>query len=162
MVYFLSLGSNLGHRRKNLSQAISRLEEGGVRVLKASRIYESAPVGFRDQGWFLNQVLEVQTRLSPHSLLYLAKAIEKQMGRQPAPPKGPRCIDIDILLAGDRIIRSEDLQIPHPEMEKRNFVLVPFMEISPQTIHPVLNEKIEDLCKRSRDASEIRLYAEAA
>ena len=103
MKYHISLGSNIGDREQNLEQAISLLEDKGVNILKKSSIYETSPVGDGEQPWFLNQVLEVQTESEPTEFLQLVLGIETQMGRTREVAKGPRCIDIDILLAGDMI-----------------------------------------------------------
>jgi 2-amino-4-hydroxy-6-hydroxymethyldihydropteridine diphosphokinase len=159
MKYHVGLGSNIGKRKKNLEKAISLLKKSGVQIIKKSAIYETSPVGEADQSWFLNQVLEVQTESEPKSFLRLE--IEKRMGRIPTSPKGPRCIDIDILLAEKLILRSKGLEIPHPELTNRNFVLVPLKEIAHDAIHPVFNEKIGDLSKKSSDQSIVRLYKPA-
>jgi 2-amino-4-hydroxy-6-hydroxymethyldihydropteridine diphosphokinase len=159
MKYHISLGSNIGERKKNLDQALSLLGKNDVQIVKESSIYESSPVGNTEQPWFLNQVLETQTELEPTAFLRMVKEIENKMGRIRTTPKGPRCIDIDILLAENRIVRSVELIIPHPEMTKRNFVLVPLKEIACETIHPVLNEKIGELWRKSKDRSIVRLYA---
>jgi len=137
------------------------LEKNGVKIIKKSSIYETAPVGNTEQPWFLNQVLEIQSDSNPKAFLRLALGIERSMGRTRQTPKGPRCIDIDILLAEDKIIQSQDLCIPHPEMANRNFVLVPLKEIAYDAIHPVLEEKIGDLWRRSKDRSVVRPYVPA-
>jgi 2-amino-4-hydroxy-6-hydroxymethyldihydropteridine diphosphokinase len=156
MIYFLSLGSNLGDKRKNLAQGLGFLAEGGVRILRTSSLYRTQPVEHQDQPWFYNQVVKVSTPLHPHSLLHLIKRIEKRMGREPGQTGGPRPIDIDILLAERWIIQTERLVIPHPRMQKRNFVLVPFKEISPETMHPRLKNRIVELWKKSADHSVVR------
>ncbi len=161
MKYHIGLGSNVGKRKKNLEKAISLLKKSGVQIIKKSAVYETSPVGETGQSWFLNQVLEVQTESEPKSLLCLAKEIERRMGRIPTSPKGPRCIDIDILLAEKLILFSEELKIPHPQLIYRNFVLVPLNEIAQDILHPVLNEKIGDLWKKSNDPSIVRFYAPA-
>jgi len=161
MKYFLSLGSNLGDRAKNIEQALAFLEEEGTKIIKSSSLYETQPVDIPSQLWFFNQVVEVETDLNPSNFLRLVKKIEKKMGRKPLYPKGPRIIDIDILLAEGNVIQTKELVIPHPRMEKRNFVLVPFKEISPETLHPIFMEKIEDLWKRSKDSSLVRLIRES-
>ena len=158
MKYHIGLGSNLGERKKNLERAISLLEKNGVQIGRKSSIYETSPIGNTEQPWFLNQVLEIQTELEPLALLKIVKEVEKNMGRISTIPKGPRCIDIDILLAEDRIIHVVELIIPHPEMTKRNFVLAPLKEIAFEILHPVLREKIGDLWRKSNDASIVRLY----
>lgn len=156
MRYFLSLGSNLGDKRKNLAQALGLLEQGGVIVLRSSSVYSTQPVDYSEQPWFYNQVVEVITPLNPHELLRLIKGIEKRMGRKPTRPSRPRPIDIDILLAENLIIKTEHLVVPHPRMQKRNCVLVPFKEISPETMHPLLKKKISELWKKSTDSSVVR------
>jgi 2-amino-4-hydroxy-6-hydroxymethyldihydropteridine diphosphokinase len=151
MRYFLSLGSNLGDKEKNLTLALFSLEKEGVEILKMSSLYETQPVDFPSQPWFYNQLVEVRTKANPEALLDLVKKIEQQMGRKHGQKKGPRIIDIDIILAEDSVIRKKDLKIPHPRMEKRNFVLLPFVEISPDTVHPVFNVDIKTLWKKSDD-----------
>jgi len=161
MRYFLCLGSNIGDRNKNLEKALSLIEKKGAKIQKKSSVYETKPVDFPPQPWFFNQVVEVSAKLDPMDLLNVIKKIEQQMGRKPTTQKEPRIIDIDILLAEKTVIRTEKLEIPHPRMEKRNFVLIPFNEISPKTVHPLLNESIEDLRKKSKDHSAVRKINES-
>ncbi len=156
MRYFLSLGSNLGDRRKNLFSALRALEEGGVAVLKASSLYQTEPVGDKEQPWFFNLVAEVSASLDPEGMLSLIRTIERKLGRRRGKRRGPRPIDIDILLAEDRIIKSEQLSIPHPRLHQRNFVLQPLEEISAQAVHPLLGMKIEDLRTLSADLSVVK------
>jgi 2-amino-4-hydroxy-6-hydroxymethyldihydropteridine diphosphokinase len=156
MRYFLGLGSNLGDKRANLLQALSQLGKAGVKVLGASSVYRTQPVGDPAQPWFFNQVIEVDTALLPGKLFALAKKVERNLGRRPARKGGPRTIDIDILLAGDRIVATAKLTIPHPRMAGRNFVLIPLTEIAPQAVHPVLGVTIEELSRRSCDRSLVR------
>jgi len=156
MRYFLSLGSNLGDKEKNLTLALFLLEKEGVEILKMSSLYEAQPVDFPSQLWFYNELAEVRTKANPEALLDLVKKIEQKMGRKRGQEKGPRIIDIDIILAEDSVIRKKDLKIPHPRMEKRNFVLLPFVEISPDTVHPVFNEDMKTLWKKSNDRSIVK------
>jgi len=151
--YFLGLGSNLGNRRLNLARACRLLEEGGVKVRRASSLYRTQPVGYAKQPWFYNQALEVETPLSPFRLLAAAKNIEHLLKREPAFRNGPRRIDIDILLAGKTVLLTRRLVIPHPRLAKRNFVLKPLSEIAAGAIHPILHESIEALEEKSRDKS---------
>jgi len=155
--YFLSLGTNLGDRRKNLSRAVILLEKQGMKVINSSSLYETQPVDFYSQPMFYNKVIEVESELNPERLLIVIKRIEKNIGRKPAASKGPRLIDIDILIAENTIIHNENLEIPHRGLPKRNFVMIPFNEISPDMIHPVLKEKIKDLLKKSEDKSVVNI-----
>ncbi|MGQ9673352.1 MAG: 2-amino-4-hydroxy-6-hydroxymethyldihydropteridine diphosphokinase [Candidatus Aminicenantales bacterium] len=156
MRYFLGLGSNLGRRRQNLARALQALEQAGVSVVKTSSLYKTEPVDGAGPGWFFNLVVEVETSLDPESLLELTSAIEKRLGRGSAKRPGPRAIDIDILLAEDEVIQSERLTVPHPRLEKRNFVLVPLAEISGETVHPVWQRKIRDLRTMSGDGAAVK------
>jgi 2-amino-4-hydroxy-6-hydroxymethyldihydropteridine diphosphokinase len=156
MKYFISLGSNLGDRGKNLTLALSLLEKEGVEILKMSSLYETQPVEFPAQPWFYNQLVEVRTKANPEAFLGLIKEIEQKMGRKHGQKKRPRIIDIDIILAESSVIHKKELNIPHPRMEKRNFVLLPFVEISPETVHPVLNENMKTLWKKSDDRSIVK------
>ncbi len=155
MVYFLSLGSNLGNRSANLARARKLLREKGVEVLKASSVYETEPVDRLDQPWFMNQALQVRSSLAPHALLRLAQSVESAMKRVPTVAKGPRTIDIDIVLAGDTVLDTPDLVIPHPRLACRNFVLVPLGEIAPEIRHPVLGKTIRELAPASADRARV-------
>jgi 2-amino-4-hydroxy-6-hydroxymethyldihydropteridine diphosphokinase len=155
MVYFLCLGSNLGDRKRNLARARRLLEQAGVKILRASSAYRTEPVDVADQPWFDNQVLEVRTGRTPHELLMLAKSIETRMKRVPSVEKGPRTIDIDILLAEDTVLDTPELTIPHPRLARRNFVLVPLNEIAPRAVHPVLRKTVRELARESPDSSAV-------
>jgi len=144
---FLSLGSNIGEREAQLRQAIERLEAAGVQVVRTSSVYETEPQDLREQPWFLNLVLEVETGLAPIQLLATILEIEESMGRKREVPKGPRSIDIDILLYGDGIVETEDLQIPHPRLARRRFVLEPLAELAPDLRHPQSNRTMRDLLR---------------
>ncbi len=156
MKYFLSLGSNLGNRGEHLNEALSLLQEEGIEIIQSSSIYETQPLDFPSQAWFYNQVVEIETEKDPQDLLSVVKRIERTMGRIADAQKGPRNIDVDILLAEDKIIHTEELRIPHPGLDRRNFVLVPFSEISPETVHPILNVTIQSILEDSRDHSVVR------
>ena len=156
MKYFLSLGSNLGNRRANLAQASCLLREKGIAIVRASSIYRTEPVDVPDQPWFYNQVLEIAAAYDPLALLNVVKSVEQKMKRALTLDKGPRTIDIDILLAGRSVIQTRRLMIPHPRMDRRNFVLVPLLEIAPHAVHPLLHERIDELAKRSDDTAAVR------
>ncbi len=156
MRYFLSLGSNLGDRKKALLKALQALERAGVAILKTSSLYETEPVGEKNQPWFLNLAAEVFATIDPERLLDLIQAIERTLGRNSYRRWGPRPMDIDILLAESKVVKSERLTIPHPRLHQRNFVLWPLEEISPGVIHPLLKMSIKDLKRLSTDHSIVR------
>jgi 2-amino-4-hydroxy-6-hydroxymethyldihydropteridine diphosphokinase len=141
---FLSLGSNLGDREALLNQAIERLQAAGVRTVRRSTIHETEPRDFRDQPWFLNIAVEVETDLTPLALLASIQKIEAELGRQRTIPKGPRTIDIDILFYANLIIRTPELEIPHPRLTERRFVLDPLSEIAPDLRHPVTGQSVRE------------------
>lgn len=154
--YYLGLGTNLGDRRRNLTRALRALAAAGVSVGRLSSVYHTQPVDFAAQPWFYNLAVEARTKRSPDELLGLVKNIEKDLGRVRAQRSGPRTMDIDILLAGRRVLRTARLTIPHPRLEKRNFVLVPLAEIAGSVVHPVFRKTICSLLKASLDRSAVR------
>lgn len=166
---YLSLGSNLGNRSKNLSTAIQMLEEVGFNVKKVSSLYETAPWPVRDKSLnglkgvteqpdFLNLVLKGETKLSPEELLKEIKLVEKTMGRETSEKWGPRIIDIDILFYKKEIFDTPSLTIPHPQLHNRAFVLVPLKEIAPKLIHPLLKKTVQQMLDNLSDNSSIVLY----
>ncbi len=144
-VVYIGIGSNLGNRRENCFRAVVSLEESGLRISKRSSLYETEPWGVKEQPKFINMAVEADTDLPPKELLLLLKKIEAAMGRESMTRWGPRIIDLDILLYNDLQMKEPDLQIPHPLMHERDFVLEPLSEIAPEKVHPVLLRKIRDL-----------------
>ncbi len=133
---FVALGSNIGDRVGNIRKAIEFLKEKAS-VSNVSSMYETEPMYLVDQNWFVNCVAKLETNLSPRELLHYLKDVERRMGRTEGVRYGPRIIDLDILFYGDEVIRQDDLEIPHPGISERNFVLVPLAEIEPDLVHPV-------------------------
>lgn len=141
---YLSLGSNLGDRAANLQFAIAQLSSAG-KVTAVSSLYETEPVGVVDQSWFLNCVVAIETELAAGELLRSVLEIERFMGRQRLSQKGPRKIDIDVLLLDDCVIAEPGLKVPHPAMQGRRFVLEPLAEIAPEVGHPVLHKTAREM-----------------
>jgi 2-amino-4-hydroxy-6-hydroxymethyldihydropteridine diphosphokinase len=158
-VVYLALGTNIGEREQNLREALRLLNESGVHVTKISSIYETEPVDYLDQPWFLNAVVEARTDLSAVELLANLRHIESQMGSKKPFAKGPRLIDLDILLYGDETIATSDLQVPHPRMLQRNFVLAPLAEIAPNLRHSSWAASASELLSRSLDRSLVQKLA---
>jgi 2-amino-4-hydroxy-6-hydroxymethyldihydropteridine diphosphokinase len=142
---YLSLGSNIGDREAHLRLAVERLALQDVRVLHASRIYETEPVDYIDQAWFLNQVVEAETILFPMQLLTRIGRIERELGRTRTIRKGPRTIDIDILFYAAAVVETTRLAIPHPRIAERRFVLAPLAELAPDLRHPVTHRSVRQM-----------------
>lgn len=139
--------------------AIAVLPEHGIAVRQVSSIYETEPVDYLDQPWFLNCVVKAETQLAPAALLRALRSIEAHMGSQKEFAKGPRLLDIDILLYGNETIQSPELQIPHPRMSQRRFVLVPLAEIAPTLRHPSWDGDVEAMLARTADPSAVQLLS---
>ena len=156
MQVFLGLGSNLGNRQHNLAQAIARLAAlPDTEVRKRSSIYESKPIG-PEQPDFLNAAIEIKTSLAPSALLTECKRIERELGRVDGPRWGPRPLDIDLLLA-DQIVAEPQLQVPHLELHKRAFALLPMCELAPEAVHPVFGWKLCELLADVADQQVCRV-----
>jgi 2-amino-4-hydroxy-6-hydroxymethyldihydropteridine diphosphokinase len=155
-IIYLSLGSNVGDREANLRAAIAAIEGAGVRVRRVSSLYETEPVDFLEQPWFLNCVVEGETESKPLALLRALREIEVKMGSKKLIAKGPRLLDMDILLYGEETIDTPELQVPHPRMMNRRFVLEPLAEIAPELRHPSWSGTATDLLARTPDRSAVR------
>jgi len=157
-IAYLCLGSNLEAREANLRQALTLLFTK-VTLEDVSSIYETEPVGYKDQPLFLNLVCRITTNLSPEELLCLVKDIETKMGRLPSKQRNsPRLIDIDILFYNDKIMETQDLTIPHPHLQDRAFVLIPLVEIAPDLIHHKLDKSIVQLANDVKGQKGVRKW----
>lgn len=143
----LALGSNLGNRLRELRRALREIENAGFTITAKSRVWETVPWGVTDQPRFLNMCVIAESGLAAESALRRLKGIELKLGRGKSERWGPRLIDIDIILAGDEIIDEPELQIPHPHMQERSFVLVPLAEIAPDMVNPRLKKKVSELLR---------------
>lgn len=154
---YLGLGSNLGDREDNISKALDFLSRFTM-VARVSSLYETEPVGYLDQPKFLNAACAIETDLGPFQLLILLKGIETTMGRKLSFRNAPRTVDIDILFYDHRVLNTRALQIPHPRLTERAFVLAPLAEINPQTVHPMLKKAVFELMEKVTGKETVRLW----
>lgn len=154
---YIALGTNIGNREKNLQTALLELGKN-CEIIKKSSIYETKPVGFKDQDDFLNMVIEAETELQPTELIINLQEIEHRMGRVKEILDGPRIIDLDILFYERQLIDTPNLKIPHPRLHKRNFVLKPLMEIAADFIHPKLKKSIQQLYKELKNPEKVTIW----
>lgn len=157
-IVYLSLGSNLGTREKYLAQACEAIEKSFTRS-RFSKVYETEPVDMVDQPWFLNQVAEFRTDLVPETLLEWVRVLETRAGRQRGIPKGPRTLDVDILLYDDWVLDVEELVLPHPRLEQRRHVLVPLAELAPDRILPVSQRTVLEALEQVTDKAQVKPHA---
>lgn len=154
---FLGFGSNVGDRRKNIEKALAFLQEkNGLHFVRASHLYETEPVGMKEQPYFFNMVAEFETELSSSDILRCAKETEEHVGRISRQRWGPREIDVDVLFYGDECVETEHLVLPHPEVAKRKFVLIPLSEIAPHFRDPRSGKLIEELLAECVDSSGVQ------
>jgi len=155
-IAYIGMGSNLGSRLENCLQAMTRLaEHPAIHVIARSSFYETEPVGKTDQGWFFNAVVQVSTELEPEALLQSLLTIEAAMGRIRNEKWGPRIIDLDLLLYEDRILKTPQLEVPHPEMTQRRFVLAPLSELAADHVHPLVNKTIQELLSELPEENKV-------
>ena len=152
---YLGLGSNIGDKRAHIKRAIERIAEL-VTVRRVSSLYGTAPVGYLDQDWFLNCAIEVETDRGARELAPLLLGLELEMGRRRELPGGPRTIDIDMLFHGTEVIDDDGLQIPHPRLHERLFVLEPMTELCPDLVHPVIGTTVAELARKLAGKQRIR------
>jgi 2-amino-4-hydroxy-6-hydroxymethyldihydropteridine diphosphokinase len=167
IIVYLSLGSNLGDRLENLRRAFRLLGEKGIALRRTSSVYETEPVDNTDQGWFLNCVAEIGTSLEALGLLRRLQRIENELGRERLVRRGPRTLDIDMLLYGDLVLESSELTLPHPRMLERRFVLEPLRELGPHLVIPGVDgpgaggpgtgRTVEQAYAGLRDTAQVRL-----
>jgi 2-amino-4-hydroxy-6-hydroxymethyldihydropteridine diphosphokinase len=158
---YVALGSNLGDREANIKKALNFLNEK-MRIIQVSALYETRPMYVENQGLFLNGVIKVETDLEPQALLRLFKEVEQKMGRVCVERNGPRIIDVDLLFYGTQIITENNLVVPHPKIEERDFVLVPLAEIAPNLIHPIHKKRVSELLSELKyNPAEIRVKVKA-
>jgi 2-amino-4-hydroxy-6-hydroxymethyldihydropteridine diphosphokinase len=159
---YIALGSNIGDRAGMLAHGIEALHAAGVRVLRQSSFYASEPVDAPPQAWFLNAVVEAETALMPRQLLRALMAIERALGRRRTIARGPRTLDLDILFYGTSVIRAPDLEVPHPRMQRRRFVLAPLAEVAPGLRHPVSHKTVSELLAEAPDLGRVRRWVAPA
>ncbi|MEM0466899.1 MAG: 2-amino-4-hydroxy-6-hydroxymethyldihydropteridine diphosphokinase [Candidatus Thermoplasmatota archaeon] len=157
---YLGLGSNIGDKEKNIQKAIRSIREL-YSITKISKLYHTEPVGYKQQDWFLNCAVEIETDVHPEIILASLQMIEKKIGRTETRVNGPRTIDIDLLFYGDKIMNRVNLTIPHPRLHDRRFVLQPLLDLNPGFQHPILKKTIRELYDNLSAPEQVQLYKES-
>ena len=161
IICYIGIGSNLGDSLKNCQHAVENISGSeGIKLIRASSFYRTEPIGMENQNYFVNAVLEVETDISARNLLQLMQNIEKEMGRKREAKGGPRIIDLDLLFYGQNVIKEQNLTVPHPEIQKRRFVLEPLCEIASYFIHPSFGISIRGLKDRLDDNKIVEIIKE--
>ena len=155
---YIALGSNVGDRAAWLARGVEEMNRVGVRVLRQSALYETEPVGGPPQDWFLNAVVEAETDLQPLQLLDVLRGIEQMTGRQRTIPSGPRTLDLDYVLDSESMVHTSVLEVPHPRLAERRFVLQPLADLVPDLLHPILRKTISQLLAGVKDSSQVRVW----
>ena len=154
---FIGIGSNIGNKEGNIRKAIGLIKKK-CKILKASSLYETEPVGYKEQDWFLNCAIEIDTKLNPLELLNFLQSIEKKLKRAKTIKNSPRIIDLDILFYSNKIIKEKNLIVPHPRLHERLFVLEPLKEIAPELVHPMFGKSIGELYSGDGRKEDVRLF----
>jgi 2-amino-4-hydroxy-6-hydroxymethyldihydropteridine diphosphokinase len=155
---YIAMGSNVGNRAAMLARAVEEMNRAGLRVLRQSSLYATQPVGGPPQAWFLNAVVEAETDWMPLRLLHALQRIERALGRRRMVIRGPRTVDLDVLFYGGSVIHSRELEVPHPRLPLRRFVLAPLAELAPALSHPLLHKTIAELLAETADSSQVRRW----
>jgi len=155
---YIAMGSNVGDRAATLARAVEEMNQAGLRVLRQSSLYATQPVGGPPQAHFLNAVVEAETDWMPLRLLHALQKIERAMGRRRMVIHGPRTLDLDVLFYGGSVIRSRELEVPHPRLPQRRFVLAPLAELAPALSHPLLHKTVAELLAETGDSSQVRRW----
>ncbi len=158
---YIAMGSNVGDRAAMLARAVEEMNQAGLRVLRQSSLYATQPAGGPPQAWFLNAVVEAETEWLPLRLLHALQKIERTLGRRRMVIRGPRTLDLDVLFYGGSVIRSRELEVPHPRLAQRRFVLAPLAELAPALSHPLLHKTMIELLAETADSSQVRRWRPA-